>query len=190
MKAARAMQCQLELLDDIRVGRAQPAPFPFHKRLMLTVSLHMNPRLKRFLRPYYLRLFYGSGTAKASVPGMVAAQSALIEPVLAAGERVRVRAEEEIVATLDQWGKLKGCRFMPEMRPYCGTEQTVLKPLERFFDEREYALKKAKGLVLLKDVMCQGVDLSGRCDRSCFFFWRVEWLEKIDGHAPPSRYAK
>jgi len=73
---------------------------------------------------------------------------------------------------------------MPEMRPYCRTQQTVLKPLERFFDEREYALKKAKGLVLLQDVMCQGVALSGRCDRSCFFFWRVEWLEKLDGNAP------
>lgn len=180
MNAANSQQCQLELLDDIRVGRAQLAPFPLYKRIMFTVSLHMDPRFKRFLRPYYLRLIYGPSPAKVAAPAAGSVHSTAVTPSFSAGDCVRVRAEEEIVRTLDQWGKLKGCRFMPEMRPYCGTEQTVLKPLERFFDEREYTLKKARGLVLLKDVMCQGVDLSGRCDRSCFFFWRIEWLEKVE----------
>lgn len=167
-----------------RVGRAQPAPLPLYNRFMMTLSLHLSPGVKRFLRPYYLRLFYGQHPAKMSAPSAGSATAAPPATTFAAGDLVRVRGEAEIAATLDQWGKLKGCRFMPEMRPYCRTQQTVLKPLERFFDEREYALKKAKGLVLLQDVMCQGVALSGRCDRSCFFFWRVEWLEKLDGNAP------
>jgi hypothetical protein len=93
-----------------------------------------------------------------------------------AGDLVKVRTADEIRGTLDPWGKLKGCRFMPEMQPYCGTVQRVLKPMERFFDECAYSVKRANGLVLLKGVMCQGVKDSGRCDRSCFYFWRQEWL--------------
>jgi len=27
---------------------------------------------------------------------------------------------------------------------------------------------------------CQGTSDYGRCDRSCFYFWREEWLEKIN----------
>jgi hypothetical protein len=32
--------------------------------------------------------------------------------------------------------------------------------------------------------MCQGTKDFGRCDRSCFFFWREEWLEKLGETAP------
>jgi hypothetical protein len=28
--------------------------------------------------------------------------------------------------------------------------------------------------------MCKGTAEFGTCDRSCFVFWREEWLEKID----------
>jgi hypothetical protein len=52
--------------------------------------------------------------------------------------------------------------------------------MERFLDERDYKVKKAKGIVLLKDVICHGTPVFGRCDRCCHLFWRVEWLEKIE----------
>jgi len=34
-------------------------------------------------------------------------------------------------------------------------------------------------------VYCQGTPDLGRCDRSCFYFWREEWLEKLDEPAKP-----
>ena len=102
---------------------------------------------------------------------------------LSAGDLVRVRSREEIQATLDRWRSLKGCGFLDEMAGYCGTTQRVLKRVERFIDERDYRLKKASGIVLLDGVLCSGTGKTGRCDRACFFFWREEWLEKVDGPA-------
>lgn len=99
---------------------------------------------------------------------------------LSAGDIIRVRSEEEIQATLDEWNELKSCKFMDEQKKYCNTIQRVLKPVERFVDERDYRIKKAKGLVLLEGVICEGTPDYGRCDRACFYFWRVEWLEKLE----------
>jgi hypothetical protein len=96
------------------------------------------------------------------------------------GDLVRVRSREEIEATLNIWKEHKNCGFLPEMWSYCGTVQRVLKPVERFVDERDYTVKKTRGLVLLDGVICEGTAVFGRCDRSCFFFWREEWLEKIE----------
>ncbi len=65
----------------------------------------------------------------------------------------------------------------------CGTTQRVLQPMERFLDERDYKVKKVKGLVLLAGVICRGTPVFGRCDRCCHLFWRQEWLEKIESPA-------
>jgi hypothetical protein len=97
-----------------------------------------------------------------------------------AGDLVRIRSGEDIRATLDGWGELRNCLFMEGMWQYCGTIQRVLKPLERFVDERDYGVKQSSGIVLLEGAICQGTEMFGRCDRCCFFFWRKEWLEKID----------
>lgn len=98
---------------------------------------------------------------------------------LMAGDIVQVRTKEEITATLNNWNNLKGCSFMEEMWCYCGTKQKVFKRVERFLDERDYLIKKGDGIILLDGVYCKGTKDFGPCDRSCFFFWREEWLEKI-----------
>jgi hypothetical protein len=95
---------------------------------------------------------------------------------------VRVKSREEIQATLDRWNQLKGCAFMEEMWPHCGTIQRVYKRVEIFMDERDYLMKRCKGIVLLEGVICEGTKDFGQCDRSCFYFWREEWLEKL--HEP------
>ncbi len=100
--------------------------------------------------------------------------------ILQPGDLVRIKSEEQIRATLGLWNELKGCTFMEEMWDYCGTTQRVLKRVERFMDESEYKIKKARGLVILQDVVCNGTIDFGPCDRSCFFFWREEWLEKAE----------
>jgi hypothetical protein len=41
---------------------------------------------------------------------------------------------------------------------------------------------KARNIVLLERVYCDGsgtLETQG-CDRMCFYFWRTEWLEKIE----------
>lgn len=97
-----------------------------------------------------------------------------------AGDLVRVRSINFIETTLNHSWRLKGCSFAPEMKQYCGTIQKVLKPVKRFVDERDLRVRNARGIVLLEGITCQGTTSFGPCDRCCYFFWRVEWLEKLD----------
>lgn len=97
-----------------------------------------------------------------------------------AGDLVYVKSEKDIRKTLDRWNHLKGCGFMDEMWKYCGTKQKVFKPVKQFLDERDYLKKKCSGIVILEGLICEGTRGFGKCDRACYFFWREEWLEKID----------
>lgn len=99
---------------------------------------------------------------------------------LTAGDKVRVRSKDEILVTLNRFKELKGCAFLEDMWKYCGTQQEVLQPVERFLDERDYKVKKTRGVILLKGILCYGTPVFGKCDRACHLFWREEWLEKID----------
>ncbi len=99
----------------------------------------------------------------------------LIQP----GDIVRVRSKDQIQASLNRWDSLKGCAFMEEMWSHCGKTYTVRKRVNRFLDERDYRVKKTKNIIILEDVHCNGTVDFGPCDRSCFFFWREEWLEKL-----------
>lgn len=129
-------------------------------------------KIKARLNDWLNRL---NGRAKAAP--VVPAVSAL--PVLEAGDWVRVKSLEEINATLNMWRQLRGCAFMEEMEPYCGTVQRVLRPVRRFVDERDLRVVRSKGIVLLEGLVCRGTAGIGPCDRNCLYFWRVEWLEKI-----------
>jgi hypothetical protein len=75
---------------------------------------------------------------------------------------------------------------MEEMWRHCGTTQRVYKRVERFMDERDYLVKRCKGIVILEGVMCEGTKDFGPCDRSCFYFWREEWLERLHGPGFPA----
>lgn len=99
--------------------------------------------------------------------------------VLSPGDVVRVRSRMEIQESLSFWNDLNGCSFMEEMTAYCDTVQRVYKKVETFLDERDYLVKRCKGIYLLENVICNGTQDFGRCDRSCFYFWKREWLEKL-----------
>lgn len=96
------------------------------------------------------------------------------------GDLVKVKSKKEIQKTLNRWNKLKGCGIMDGMWKYCGTEQRVLKVVRQFLDERDYLMKKCKGIVILEGVICDGTKWFGQCDRSCYYFWREEWIEKVE----------
>lgn len=170
--------CQIHCLSEM-AERGVPVPVygPFG-RLKLFFKRRLSPQTKRAIKKRLAQLY-----------GAVPRHHEAVDdapPVLGlkAGEWVRVRPFEEIRATLDAFGALRGCVFMPEMKPYCGTVQRVLKPVNVFLDERDYRLKKVKHTVLLEGVICEGTATYGRCDRSCFFFWRENWLERLD--VPPA----
>jgi hypothetical protein len=112
----------------------------------------------------------------------------LAAPELKPGDLVRVRSADFIRSTLDERGGHRGCGFGLGMYQYCGQELRVAKVVNRFFDEARWRMLKARNMVLLEGVHCDGSgspETQG-CDRMCFYFWRTEWLEKI-GEVPEQR---
>jgi hypothetical protein len=173
-------ECQIPYLQFMSEGYAEIPPQSLGRRLKLALRRRLAPRQERALRLYLNDLinWFSRLAGRGNRPS--APTTSATTANLKAGDLVRVRSGEEIEATLNHWRQLKGCSFMPEMRQYCGTTQRVLKPMERFVDERDLRTKKCKGIILLEGLNCQGTAEFGRCDRSCFYFWREEWLEKID----------
>jgi hypothetical protein len=175
------LDCQIPCLQLVAEGIAEVPPESLSRRLKLAVRRRLSPRREREFKRRTNDLFNwfsrltGGGERPAVVPASAAATTKL-----KAGDRVRVRSEEEIQATLNHWRQLKGCTFMPEMVEYCATTQRVYKRMERFVDERDLRVKRCKGIILLEGLHCQGTAEFGPCDRSCYYFWREEWLEKID----------
>ena len=101
---------------------------------------------------------------------------------MTAGTRVRVRSRGEIERTLDRDGRSNGCAFASGMYECCGREFRVAKHVERFFDEARWRMLRCRGVVLLEGVYCDGSghpDTIG-CDRMCHYFWRSEWLERVE----------
>jgi hypothetical protein len=171
-------RCQLYCLPKVADENVEARAQSIRRRIKLMLKRHLSPYTKRNLKKIVARWvvrFSNLFRRSASPP----ARSAAVTD-FQAGDLVRIRSREEIEATLNCWHEFRGCAFMDEMWQYCGTTQRVFKPVRYFLDERDYRLKKCKGLVILEGVICEGMKEYGPCDRSCFFFWRDEWLEKID----------
>lgn len=171
-------KCQIYCMHSMSNGLASDVHLSFTAHLKILLTRQLGPARKRAIKHYASRILDAvsrlSGRKREFAPLPV-------EDVLPlrAGDLVRVKSREEIEATLDYFHGLKGLVFMSEMWQYCDTQQRVFKPLVRFVDERELQVRKARGIVLLERLVCTGTGGFGPCDRSCFFFWREEWLEKI-----------
>jgi hypothetical protein len=110
---------------------------------------------------------------------------------LRAGDRVRVRGRDEILATLDSDGAVDKLPFMPEMLPLAGSELTVQAIAHKTCDTIEMTgtTRRMEGTVHLAGARCDG-SAHGGCQAGCLLFWRTEWLERIDGapiDPPPAR---
>jgi hypothetical protein len=177
-------RCQFDSFLGMGAGTARK-PFKFYViKLGSFVKRHLSKRQFEAANKIYLFIL-GAFSKKSSFSGRQKNNiktnknvSGINKP-LKAGDMIRVRSLEEIEATLDEKGKTKGCTFIKAQQKYCGSVQRVFKSLERFVDERDFNVKKCKGMVLLEGVMCDGSDTFGRCDRSCLIFWREEWLEML-----------
>ena len=104
---------------------------------------------------------------------------------LRTGDRVKVKALQEIQRVLDNRGRFQGCAFSRRMHEYCGGEYKVLKPVTYFYDEAKQKICRGKNLFILENVTCNGKFrlFPEPCDRMCFLFWKSEWLTKIEEQA-------
>ena len=170
--------CQIRAVHFMTDGQLES--IPLGRVVRLTVRKIIGPRNVRMIKKNtydFLSRYARSRGKSAETPNPLVYASVML---LKAGDQVRVRSIDDIEATLDHWRQLKGCGFMPEMEQYCDTTQRVLKSVERFVDERDLRIRKTKGIVLLEGVICRGTSSFGRCDRNCYYFWREEWLEKLE----------
>jgi hypothetical protein len=167
--------CQLPCVPKFSTGPAHPIKQTFIGGIKRLLAVPWNLHVKKWLKQAY--------TVSNSRLGFSSSRQAAKEfiPVVPynKGDLVRVRSREDIMATLDPFKELKGCAFLPEMYQYCGTQQRVLRSMQHFMDERDYKLKKVRGVILLENIICNGTPTFGACDRCCFLFWREEWLERI-----------
>ena len=95
---------------------------------------------------------------------------------LRAGDWVQVRTREEILATLDEHGRLDGMPFMPEMLADCGRTLRVFKRAHKTCDTIcQSGGRKLARTVHLLDSRCDG-SAHGGCEAACSLFWNEAWL--------------
>ncbi len=95
------------------------------------------------------------------------------------GDWVEVKPFEVIFATLNSEGKLRGLAFTKEMMQYCGRRFRVYKRLEKIILESTGEMRTIRTpTVILENVVCNG-EAHGNCDRTCFCFWREDWLSRM-----------
>jgi hypothetical protein len=98
---------------------------------------------------------------------------------LQAGELVRVKSKEEIVATLDVGNRNRGLKFDAEMLKYCGRQARVLRRVNRIVDERTGKMMEfGNPCIILEDVICTS-DYHRLCPRAIYPYWREIWLERV-----------
>ncbi len=169
--------CQLPCVPKFSTGAARLSAQTGIGRIKQLLAVPWNRHVKKWLK----RAYYTSIRRNGNAPQQAAVKDFAPAIPFEQGDLIRVRSSAEILSTLDPFKELKGCAFLPDMYQYCGTQQRILKSMRYFMDERDYKLKKARGVILLENVICNGTPAFGECDRCCFLFWREEWLEKIAG---------
>lgn len=101
---------------------------------------------------------------------------------LQSGELVRMKAYEDILATLNEVSSNRGLNFDAEFIPYCGKTFRVLRPVERFVDEKTGLIRTLRTpAVILEGVYCRSLFAGQRmfCSRSIYLWCREIWLERV-----------
>jgi hypothetical protein len=104
------------------------------------------------------------------------------------GEVVEVRTEDEILATLDEDGRLEGLPFMPEMLQFCGHRFAVDKLAVKLCDTiNKTGMHRMRNAVHLQGVRCDG-RAHGGCQAGCLVYWKEAWLKRTSntGESPPT----
>ena len=103
---------------------------------------------------------------------------------------VEVRAPEEILATLDENGRLDALPFMPEMLKYCGSRFRISKRAEKACDRIEFkSMRRMSSAVHLEGVRCDG-EAHGGCQAGCLIYWKEAWLKRVSAKRSRDREAQ
>jgi hypothetical protein len=104
---------------------------------------------------------------------------------LRAGDLVEVRSEQEILATLDDGGRLENLPFMPEMLAHCGKRYRVEARADKTCDTIDYrGNRRLYETVHLEGMRCDG-SAHGGCQATCPFYWKEAWLRRASDIAAP-----
>jgi hypothetical protein len=99
---------------------------------------------------------------------------------LKAGDWVEVRSADEILATLDEKGRLEHLPFMPEMFQYCGRKLRVFKRADKTCDNIVgWSIRRMRNSVHLETSRCDGTGHGG-CEAGCLIFWKEAWLKRAE----------
>jgi hypothetical protein len=99
---------------------------------------------------------------------------------LRVGELVEVRSVDEILATLDARGGLKGLPFMPEMVQFTGRRFRVSRRAIKFCDTKDSTgMHRMYNTVHLEGLRCDG-SAHGGCQAGCLLYWNEAWLQPVD----------
>jgi hypothetical protein len=103
------------------------------------------------------------------------------EPLnLQAGDLVRVKSKEAIIATLDTTHRNRGLSFDHEMALFCGKTARVQRRVTRIIEEKNGEMINIKSdCIVLEGVVCPG-DFHRFCTRAIPSYWREIWLERVD----------
>lgn len=103
-----------------------------------------------------------------------------------AGDWVEVKSADEILATLDDKGRLGRLPFMPEMLQYCGRRFRVSSVAHKTCDTATLIMgRRMQGAVFLEDLRCDG-SLHGGCQARCLVFWKTQWLKPVESPSFPA----
>jgi hypothetical protein len=107
------------------------------------------------------------------------------------GELVEVRSAEEILATLDEQGRLDALPFMPEMLRFAGKRLRVYKRAVKACDTiGNTGMYRMERAVHLEGARCDG-SAHGGCQAACLLYWKEAWLKPVppEGEAPAAEPA-
>jgi hypothetical protein len=105
------------------------------------------------------------------------------------GDRVRVRSRDELLATVDDRGRLDGLPLMPEMLACEGQVYVVDAVVHRTCDTVKTGgtsgtTRAIDRAVHLRGSRCDG-GAHGGCQARCLVYWKLDWLEPVPaGEAP------
>ncbi len=95
------------------------------------------------------------------------------------GDVVEVRSAPEILATLDERGRLEELPFMPEMLAFCGKRFRVGAVAHKTCDTAtKTGGRSVSAAVHLEDLRCDGSAHAG-CQAACLLFWKDDWLRPV-----------
>lgn len=107
-----------------------------------------------------------------------------------AGDWVEVKSAQEIMATLDEKGRLERLPFMPEMLQYCGRRFRISKIAHKTCDTiKTYHNRRITSSVHLEGLRCDG-EAHGGCEAGCLLFWKEAWLQPISRRNLPAVWTK